>query len=275
MKRAENKSSTPETPVKKVKETVAVKTVSKKLTAPEPLSVNKAKKPVSAKVPELKKAVISKKHPAIFNETPAQKIKEENPSKKPVAAPKLSKATIIDKKVKSPKEKIEVKVKAAKEQFKVAVEAKTTPKTKQTKSEVSLKKAKTIEKKVEIVAPPIIEKPIKKKIKPIGSAVVRGKSGQYAFEVFSLDAEIKDGSAIYLISKRMTDKNGRGHHKFVCIGQTESLLGDIKKHAKDKCIKQHKANVVCLLREENEKNRLKIETDLRQAHTIACNHQQI
>lgn len=131
-------------------------------------------------------------------------------------------------------------------------------------------RAKKIEKKIEIV-PPVTVKPVKKKLKPIGSAVVRGKSGKYDFEVFPLDADLKDGSAIYVISKRITDMRGRGHHKFVCIGQTESLLGEIKRHKKDKCIKQHKANVICLLREESAANRLKIETDLREAHLIACN----
>ncbi|HEY8563714.1 MAG TPA: hypothetical protein VIL74_25270 [Pyrinomonadaceae bacterium] len=124
---------------------------------------------------------------------------------------------------------------------------------------------------IEAVMAPVAPKPVKKKLKPIGSAVVRGKSGRYDFEVFPLDADLKDGSAIYVISKRITDKRGRGHHKFVCIGQTESLLGEIKKHKKDKCIKQHRANVICLLREDSAANRLKIETDLREAHAIACN----
>jgi hypothetical protein len=140
------------------------------------------------------------------------------------------------------------------------------------KDKIAAKKVeKKTERKVEIVIPPMVEKAIKKKIKPIGSAVVRGRTGRYDFEVFPLDADLKDGSAIYVISKRITDKRGRGHHKFVCIGQTESLVGEIKKHKKDKCIKQHNANVICLLREESATNRLKIETDLREAHAIACN----
>jgi hypothetical protein len=140
------------------------------------------------------------------------------------------------------------------------------------KRETPAKKVvKKAEKKIEIVIPPIEARPVRKKLKPIGSAVVRGKSGRYDFEVFPLDADLKDGSAIYVISKRITDKSGRGHHKFVCIGQTESLIGEIKKHKKDKCIKQHKANVICLLREESAANRVKIETDLREAHAIACN----
>jgi hypothetical protein len=233
--------------------------------------VIKAKKPTSVKVPELKKVAVSKKQTVIVAEKVTKKAKSESPAKSSVVALKTKRTNVINEKPNVRKEKTiaPVLVKESKPKVKQVK----TKIVKPIKSEIIYKKTKPAEKKVEIIVPLIVEKPIKKKIKPIGSALVRGKSGQYAFEVFSLDAEIKDGSAIYLISKRMTDKSGRGHHKFVCIGQTESLLGDIKKHKKDKCIKQHKANVICLLREDNEKNRLKIETDLRLAHTIVCNHQ--
>ena len=113
----------------------------------------------------------------------------------------------------------------------------------------------------------------KKKSHKLSEAVFRGKKNLYNFEVFPLEAEFEDVSAVFVISKRINDKLGRGHHKFVCIGQTESVLGDIKKHAKGKCIKQNKANVICILAEQNEKNRLRIEADLRESHSIACNHQ--
>ena len=274
MKRAEEKSPSPEIPVTKVKKLASVKIASKKLIAPEPSGVTKTKKTASAKVPELKKAAIIKKQVSAVEEKPAKK-KVEIFTKKLAAAPQLSKTAVTEKKTKPIKEKIEAKVKSAKRKVVIPTAAKKTmPKSNTIKPEVSPRKAKTVEKEPEIViAPPVAPKIVKKKLKPIGSAVVRGRNGRYDFEVFSLDAEIKDGSAIYVISKRMTDKSGRGHHKFVCIGQTESLLIDLKKHAKGKCIKQHKANVICLLREESEKNRLKIETDLREAHTIACNHQ--
>ena len=188
-----------------------------------------------------------------------------------------------DKKVKPVRKNVEIVVPAInRQQKKKAVENKaetvlpaanrgSNVKALTAQKKLAKKGGKKVEKKIEIVIPPITAKPVRKKIKPIGSAVVRGKTRRYDFEVFPLDAELKDGSAIYVISKRITDKRGRGHHKFVCIGQTESFLGEIKRHKKDKCIKQHKANVICLLREENETNRLKIETDLREAHTIACN----
>jgi hypothetical protein len=266
MKRAEKKITPPESSVKNVAK-------AKKPTL--------AKKTVSVIIPEPKKVTVPKKKPVIVAEKATKKVKVEilakpkSIAKIPVAAPKTKKTSVAVEKPKARKEKTvaPVLVKESKPKVKQVKIKIVKPIKPETVAKTVAKKTKPAEKKVEIIVPPIVQKPIKKKIKPIGSAVVRGKNGRYDFEVFSLDAELKDGSAIYLISKRITDKSGRGHHKFVCIGQTESLLGDIKKHKKDKCIKQHKANVVCLLREENETNRLKIETDLRQAHTIACNHQ--
>ena len=87
----------------------------------------------------------------------------------------------------------------------------------------------------------------------------------------SVYLEFEDVSAIYVISKRKIDKRKKGHHALVCIGQTESLLGEIKRHKKGKCVKKYQANVISILPEENEKKRLRIETDLKAAHTVVCN----
>ena len=110
----------------------------------------------------------------------------------------------------------------------------------------------------------------KKKAKPICSAIFRGKKERYGFEVFPLDAELEDVSAIYVISKRKIDKRKKGHHALVCIGQTNSVLGEIKRHKKGKCVKKYQANVISILPEENEQKRLRIETDLKAAHTVVC-----
>ena len=58
----------------------------------------------------------------------------------------------------------------------------------------------------------------------------------------------------------------------VCVGQTVSVLSELKKHRKGKCFKQHAANAISVMREENEQKRLKIEADLKSAHTIPCPH---
>jgi hypothetical protein len=112
----------------------------------------------------------------------------------------------------------------------------------------------------------------KKKAKAIGAAVFRGKKERYDFEVFPIDGEFEDVSAIYIISKRKIDKRKRAHHALVCIGQTDSLVAELKKHRKGKCVKKFAANSISLLREANEKQRLKIETDLKAAHAIPCVH---
>jgi hypothetical protein len=261
----------------------------KKTGAPEAKAVRNSKPQNPAKV----SAAQSKtKKPAAAGSTPRSK-KEKIVQPVLETKPKLKKETGLPKaagkKLKPLPKKVEIRVpainqkprrklKAAENKAETVIPVtkpksgkKTVAAEKVTRQKRILKKgAKKIE-KIEIIVPPVTVKPLKKKIKPIGSAVVRGKTGRYDFEVFPLDADLKDGSAIYVISKRITDQRGRGHHKFVCIGQTESLLGEIRKHKKDKCIKHYKANVICLLREESETNRLRIETDLREAHTIACN----
>ena len=123
---------------------------------------------------------------------------------------------------------------------------------------------------VKVIENKVARKPKKKKAKPIGSAIFRGKKERYGFEIFPIDAELEDVSAIYVISKRKTDKLKKGHHALVCIGQTESVLGEIKRHKKGKCVKKYQANVISILPEENEKKRLRIETDLKAAHTVMC-----
>lgn len=111
----------------------------------------------------------------------------------------------------------------------------------------------------------------RKKSPKISEAIIRGKKTLYNFEVIPLTAELEETSGVFVISKRKTDSRGRGHHRFICIGQTDSVLKELKKHQKSKCVKQHKANVVCLLLEDDELKRVKIEEDLRLAHASFCN----
>jgi alpha-L-arabinofuranosidase len=154
-----------------------------------------------------------------------------------------------------------------------SIEKKIKPKNVQPAGKVSKRiDVKRIENKIEPTKLPAARKAVKKKTKPISSAVFRGKKNRYDFQVFPIDAEFEDVSAIYIISKRKIDKRKRAHHALVCIGQTDSISGEMKKHKKGKCVKQHQANAISILPETNEKTRLKIETDLKAAHTIPCIH---
>jgi hypothetical protein len=122
-----------------------------------------------------------------------------------------------------------------------------------------------------IVAEQNIEpQPRKKIIRAIGSAVFRGVDSQYDFKIYAINEIPKQEQAVYIISRRVTDHRKRGHHKLVCIGQTNSICESLKKHKKENCIKKHHANVICIMPEPDEQTRRKIEADLRAAHSIAC-----
>ena len=104
----------------------------------------------------------------------------------------------------------------------------------------------------------------------ISEAVFRGRKTAYNFEVYSIKDKVEDAPGIYVISRRVMDRRGRWHHAMVCFGRTESFLTELKRHKKAQCLKERKANVICMLREEKEKVRVKIEADLRSAHAHAC-----
>jgi hypothetical protein len=105
----------------------------------------------------------------------------------------------------------------------------------------------------------------------ISEAVFRGRKTAYNFEVYSIKDSVEDAAGVYVISRRVEDRRGRWHHAIVCFGRTDSFVSELKRHKKARCVKDHKANVICTLREEKEKVRLKIEDDLRSAHAFACN----
>lgn len=114
--------------------------------------------------------------------------------------------------------------------------------------------------------------PPRKKVRKISDAVFRGLRSIYTFAVYPVTAELADQPGVYIFSRRVTDKFGGGHHRIICIGQTDSLATDIKKHKRNKFLKQYEANVLCLLREQDEEARISAESDLKEAHSCVCVH---
>jgi hypothetical protein len=104
----------------------------------------------------------------------------------------------------------------------------------------------------------------------ISEAVFRGRNSLYNFEVYPMNVKFNEVPAVYIISRRKIDRHGKGHHFLVCIGQTESLVEDIKKHKRGKCVKQLQADTVSVILEDDEQKRLEVENDIKAAHTIPC-----
>jgi len=104
----------------------------------------------------------------------------------------------------------------------------------------------------------------------ISEAVFRGRNSLYNFEVYPMNVRFNEVPAVYIISRRKIDRHGKGHHFLVCIGQTESLVEDIKKHKRGRCVKQLQADTVSVILEDDEQKRLEVENDIKAAHTIPC-----
>lgn len=111
----------------------------------------------------------------------------------------------------------------------------------------------------------------RKRSSKISQTVFRGNRCLYSFEVFPLTAkEIPDGAGVFIISRRRIDKFGSGHHNAVCIGETNSIATEIKRHRRAKCVKQTAANVICFLKEDNPHTRFEMIDDLISSRTFNC-----
>lgn len=265
-------------PLKKVKSVLKKSSVSIKKKPIKPKTINKIKQETEKTVTPVKKKITAKK-------TVSKSIKNQTPDKivvlsKNVETPKQIKKKII---VKDTTTKIRQTNKTKPEIIKnveqKAVEANNEykPFLKDIKKR---KKSKQIQQPSESVDADnyLFEKANGKKrgrrkyIKPVGSAVFRGQRLTYEFDTFDLKEKFEDFPAVFVISNRRIDRFGRGHHKIICVGQTESLGKEIAKHKKLASVKKNNANVVSILKFDNKKERLTTEENLRQRYNVLCLH---
>ena len=104
----------------------------------------------------------------------------------------------------------------------------------------------------------------------LADAIFRGQAESHTFKVYPLNAPITDQPAVFIISRRITDRRGKGHQAAICIGETESALSELKKHKKSRCTKDNSANVICLLRERDPETRVSVIDDLVAGPSFAC-----
>lgn len=286
------------------KSKIAIAPVSSKKTAKSKTESKPAKPVRASKSQTAKTAVLAKKPQVVKTKLTASaknkvapkkplisaaksqvnpKIKSKPIAAKKNAAPKVSRQTAktLLKKAPKPKSAAPKKSAAKSKNIKIfALPIMIDGITRKIKSVAAIQSGnRQIEKEVKTKAPEIAA-PVEetkassakpKKAKPIGSAIFRGVKERYDFKVFELGDVFEPIPAVYIISKRKTDRRKKGHHALICIGETASVSDELKRHRKGKCVKKHQANVVSLLPEADEKARLKIENDLKAAHSVVCN----
>ena len=110
----------------------------------------------------------------------------------------------------------------------------------------------------------------RKRIRKLSMAVFRGAKTEYNFDVFPISPSITDSAAVFIFSRRSVDKQGRAHHAASCIGETTSLVSEIKRHRRAKCVKGNEANVVCVLKESDQRVRADLVSDISEARVFCC-----
>jgi hypothetical protein len=109
-----------------------------------------------------------------------------------------------------------------------------------------------------------------RRVRKLGDAVFRGAKSVYTFDVFPLTTDIRDSAAIFIISRRIVDRFKTGHHHTICVGETDSIVSEIRRHKRAKCAKSNEANAICVLREEDDSMRSNVIDDLVAARSFSC-----
>lgn len=109
-----------------------------------------------------------------------------------------------------------------------------------------------------------------KRVRKLSTAVFRGSRSEYTFDVYPLSTAITDNPVVYIFSRRKVDKLGRWHHAVSCVGETQSIVSEIKKHKRARCVKGSESNVVCIIKETDRRARSGVLDDIASARAFSC-----
>src|SRR5690348_17855435 len=109
-----------------------------------------------------------------------------------------------------------------------------------------------------------------KRVRKLSTAVFRGSRTEYTFDVYPLSTAITDNPVVYIFSRRKVDKLGRWHHAVSCVGETQSIVSEIKKHKRARCVKGSESNVVCIIKEADRRTRSGVLDDIASARAFSC-----
>ena len=110
----------------------------------------------------------------------------------------------------------------------------------------------------------------RKRIRKLSTAVFRGSRSEYNFDVYPISTAITDHPVVFIFSRRKIDKKGNGHHAVSCVGETQSIIAEIKKHKRARCVKGNEANVVCILKEGDLTRRSGVLDDITSTRSFSC-----
>ena len=98
---------------------------------------------------------------------------------------------------------------------------------------------------------------------------LKGISGvSYPFKVYVLNSKLRSVEAVFVISSRICQSDGRESHNLLYVGQTDDLAASLSYFQKLPWMKQNSANALLVLGEDEEQKRIEIVEDIRKYYSL-------
>jgi hypothetical protein len=106
----------------------------------------------------------------------------------------------------------------------------------------------------------------------IDQIVFAGRSGErYEFRVYVWDTKFKAVPGVYVVASRTLDPGQKAEYQPLFVGAGVDLSLVLKDHPRVECFQMYYANVVGVLKEEDDSRRARILNDLLEGLAPPCN----
>jgi hypothetical protein len=106
----------------------------------------------------------------------------------------------------------------------------------------------------------------------IDEVAFAGRSGQrYAFRVYVWETKFKAVPGVYVVASRSVEPGQPAQYSPLFAGEAQDLSSALKQHPRDECFQMYYANVIGVLKEEDDKRRASILADLLGGLALPCN----
>ena len=106
----------------------------------------------------------------------------------------------------------------------------------------------------------------------IDQVAFQGRSGKsYDFRIYVWDTRFKPVPGVYVVASRTVEPGRQPQYQPLFAGAGADLSAVLKRHPRDECFQMYYANVIGVLKEENESRRKAVLDDLLAALAPPCN----
>lgn len=107
----------------------------------------------------------------------------------------------------------------------------------------------------------------------IDEVAFAGRSGtRYDFRIYVWETRFKPVPGVYVVASRTMEPGQEApQYEPLFVGETADLSAALKSHPRDECFQMYYANVIGVLKEEDDKRRASILADLLGGLALPCN----